>query len=406
MPLFFPTLFATSQLRNAGAAVNTIRNKLADIAVLLRWESLNHRVLIAEFAMGRFLSLPDIVSIRDFAHLDMREVSAPKARANTHQSVVSFLEARMSVVAKRPIVAGHQHYNRLTTIADYLEFTALVVTQHKNSPEDAMAIATMVKRLRRHRPRGLASRVGGDPFEKSPDPDLVARFMEVASEGHLKNPFRDPGVQLRNAVIFGLLYHTGMRRGELLSVRIDQCDLGNEPLVWVRRNQDDPFDARRYQPVAKSKERPLPIPRELADQIQRYILNERASITPARKHPYLIVSHKKGEGYGRPLSATALGSQIMAKMRSVDSDFAALHPHAFRHHFNHRLSLRIDAANRLAKEAGGVVKVISEAQELDMRAFLNGHRSRASGATYNQRHIRELSDMAVRQLQAEILKGK
>jgi len=70
MPLFFPTLFATSQLRNAGAAVNTIRNKLADIAVLLRWESLNHRDLIAEFSRGRFLGLPDVVSIRDFAHLD------------------------------------------------------------------------------------------------------------------------------------------------------------------------------------------------------------------------------------------------------------------------------------------------------------------------------------------------
>lgn len=36
IPLFYPTLFATSQLRNAGAAVNTIRNKLADLVVLHR----------------------------------------------------------------------------------------------------------------------------------------------------------------------------------------------------------------------------------------------------------------------------------------------------------------------------------------------------------------------------------
>jgi hypothetical protein len=36
IPLFYPTLFATVRLPNGGAAVNTIRNKLADIVVLLR----------------------------------------------------------------------------------------------------------------------------------------------------------------------------------------------------------------------------------------------------------------------------------------------------------------------------------------------------------------------------------
>jgi hypothetical protein len=34
LPLLYPTLFATTQLRNAAAAVNTIRNKLVDIVVL------------------------------------------------------------------------------------------------------------------------------------------------------------------------------------------------------------------------------------------------------------------------------------------------------------------------------------------------------------------------------------
>lgn len=43
LPLFYPTLYATSQLRNAGVAVNTIRNKLADLIVLLRWEFANRR---------------------------------------------------------------------------------------------------------------------------------------------------------------------------------------------------------------------------------------------------------------------------------------------------------------------------------------------------------------------------
>lgn len=72
LPLFYPTLFATSQLRNAGVAVNTIRNKLADLIVLLRWEATSRRDLVSEFQGGRFLTIADVVSLRDFAKLDMR----------------------------------------------------------------------------------------------------------------------------------------------------------------------------------------------------------------------------------------------------------------------------------------------------------------------------------------------
>lgn len=50
-PLFYPTIFATSRLSNGGAAVNTIRNKFADIVVLLHREQ-QGRDSIAEFARG------------------------------------------------------------------------------------------------------------------------------------------------------------------------------------------------------------------------------------------------------------------------------------------------------------------------------------------------------------------
>jgi hypothetical protein len=83
LPLFYPTLFATSQLRNAGAAVNTIRNKLADIVVLLRWEQQQGRDLTSEFAHGDFLSIADVVSLRDFAKLDMRGHATTSSDAAT-----------------------------------------------------------------------------------------------------------------------------------------------------------------------------------------------------------------------------------------------------------------------------------------------------------------------------------
>lgn len=259
----------------------------------------------------------------------------------------------------------------------------------------------MARTIRKHRPRGLAKQRADESDLRSPPSELVERFMAIGAEGNPRNPFRHPEVQLRNAIIFGLLRHTGMRRGELLSLRLDQFDLGHEPHVWVRRNQDDKHDSRRYQPVAKTKERPLPLPEMLANQIDRYMLKVRPKIGPARRHPYLLVSHRKGSTWGKPLSASALSSQIFSRMRAVDSAFEAIHPHAFRHHFNYELSVSIDKHNAKSRSGEDAeASPISEAKELDVRAFLNGHRSKTSGATYNRRHIREASDKAARRVQA------
>jgi hypothetical protein len=73
-PLFYPTLFTTSQLRNAGAPANTIKNKLAHVAVLLRWQDDRKRDLVDDFRCGRFLTVADVASLRDLAQRDMRDV--------------------------------------------------------------------------------------------------------------------------------------------------------------------------------------------------------------------------------------------------------------------------------------------------------------------------------------------
>jgi integrase len=260
----------------------------------------------------------------------------------------------------------------------------------------------MAKTIRKHRPRGLKRQPGDDADLRSPPSDLIDKFMAVGSVNDPRNPFKSPDVRLRNAVLFGLLRFTGMRIGEVLSLRLDQIDLGNEPMVWVRRNQDDEGDPRRYQPVAKTKERLLPIPQALANQIDHYIMRVRAKIGPARRHPYLLVTHHMGSAWGQPLSLSAVGARIFDSMRKVDPAFACVHPHAFRHHFNYELSVQIDRHNAQVRSAQGRTRdsSISEARELDIRAFLNGQRSKTSGAVYNRRHIREASDRAARQIQA------
>src|SRR5699024_10101276 len=156
----------------------------------------------------------------------------------------------------RPRVGQAQQYNRLSTIADYLEFTASVVTQHRSDLGVTKAVGEMAARIRNHRPRGNVRHGDDDSSVKSPPSEVVDRFMAAMAFDSPDNPFHDPAQRLRNAIIFGLLRWTGMRRGELLSLRLDQLDLGEEPQVWVRRNQDDEHDPRPNQPVSKTKERP------------------------------------------------------------------------------------------------------------------------------------------------------
>jgi hypothetical protein len=94
-PLFYPMLFATSQLRNEGAPVNAIKNKLAHIVVLLRWQDARKRDLVADFRSGRFLRVADIVSLRDFAQKEMREAGeADKAVGGDRRRGVTLLEGR------------------------------------------------------------------------------------------------------------------------------------------------------------------------------------------------------------------------------------------------------------------------------------------------------------------------
>lgn len=401
VPLFWPQLFATVCLRNAGLAVNSIKNKLGELKVLLRWEHYHDRNLVSEFKSNKFLTIADVVSIRDFSK--QRQDSMPVAPA-ANNLAARFPDAFLKAIPSNDGVSKHVHYNRLTTIANYVEFLGQTLTRPGNAADRAAAVDRMVKKLRQHRPRGMASNQDDDPDRLSPPTELVEAFVTVGSAGHPENPFRSGNIQRRNEVMIRLFMETGIRLGEMLSLRVDHIETGTNPHITVRRTHDDMFDPRDYQPVAKTKERSIPVSEILAAKIYAYIMDDRAGIPGANRHPYLFVTHRKGTTCGQPLTVSSVSNKMFGAMQRVRPEFAHIHPHSFRHHLNFLLSKRVDEHNRLARAGyDPTIEPISDAREMSIRAHVNGHRSLRSGDAYTTRSVREDVKAAMHELNEALM---
>jgi integrase len=85
----------------------------------------------------------------------------------------------------------------------------------------------------------------------------VIRLRAVVEPDHPENPF-EPKVRFRNYLIIRLLLDLGIRRGELLGIRVEDCRLGSNGTVTVHRRPDDPDDPRKVQPSSKTEARLLP----------------------------------------------------------------------------------------------------------------------------------------------------
>ncbi|WP_180961239.1 site-specific integrase [Shewanella sp. GutDb-MelDb] len=384
MPHLFVTLYVTTELRTK-MAFNTMVNRLKAILWLFEWEKKHARCLAEEFEQAQFLTVEDILSLRDHMKLNaIEQKNHDMGKAKLKRRVIN-LNGPASITTTVASVSQNHQYNRITAIAAYLHFLATVTNQLRNNPEVTKDIDGMSKALKKHRPKGRGRNVA-EELDSNYLPDgLLDEFMDVANLENSLNPFKNSIVKLRNYLVFRLLRETGIRRGEVLSLEISYLELhGDNPFIWVRRKHDDRHDPRIYQPVSKTKERKFPIAKETAQLLDSYIVNERLSTPNSAKHPYLFITHRKCETQGQPISYSYFSSDIISKMKAVDERFSVIHAHTFRHEWNLDFSRRIDKIN--SSEEG---RNIPPEEEAKMRKFLMGHSSEKSGDVYNQRHIRE-----------------
>lgn len=211
----------------------------------------------------------------------------------------------------------------------------------------------------------------GEPFK-----DLKTAINST-SHSHAEK-----GVRLRNIIMLRILYETGMRRGELLSLKLKsfvEASGGDGAYLSIERNHDDELDRRVNQPVAKTLGRDVSISAELEAQIFEYITQYRAELNNVglTKESFIFCVHRTGKTQGNAISVNGFNSAL----EQIKKKYPALskcHPHAFRHDWNYRFSLKTD-------ELG-----ISETEEIEAREQQMGWVPGSTMAKiYNQRHRRE-----------------
>ncbi|HCD9054547.1 TPA: tyrosine-type recombinase/integrase, partial [Klebsiella quasipneumoniae] len=115
---------------------------------------------------------------------------------------------------------------------------------------------------------------------------------------------RDSAVKFRNYISVGLMLFCGLRPGELLSLRVEDVEVGAISAIKVERRAPDPLDSRRPRPQIKRNGRVIPIDNKvLAIALNDYIVTWREELESKSndESDYLILNDEGG-----PLSQSSI----------------------------------------------------------------------------------------------------
>ena len=142
-------------------------------------------------------------------------------------------------------------------------------------------------------------------WKKSKNKDLKGltkqernRLLEVMHHKSAENPFANIVLRLRNYIILLLGLDMGLRRSEMLLIKLGDIHLHNGQLSVVDLENEE-IDPRTLAPQFKTHERMLQMSDDLIWALQEYVDTCRVvkkGSSEAIKHPFLLVCHRRNEG--------------------------------------------------------------------------------------------------------------
>ncbi|MBV8875941.1 MAG: site-specific integrase [Metakosakonia sp.] len=185
-------------------------------------------------------------------------------------------------------------------------------------------------------------------------------------------------VRKRNELIIILLYSLGLRKGELLNMRISDIDFSVNGISIIRRH-DDKFDSRVNQPVVKTLNRVMKVSDWIMGKLINYIKTDRRNSIGKKQHDFLLVNHRGGKLSGLPMSIDAYEKTIQ-KIKEHDPLFKDFSGHALRHTWNHEFSLKLENID------SSLIKINPEL----IRSFAMGWSPNSQmAAIYNNKYYQE-----------------
>ncbi|WP_319531915.1 site-specific integrase [uncultured Cohaesibacter sp.] len=405
LPLYFPTLYISTMVRSGNHAAKTLERHLRAIMHLYTWAQNEGLDIENRLDCHEPLNLYEIDSLVRACRNNHHDISLssrnPTARQKPCARIVSVEQARAKAPKKKPEVQGDTAANRIRSIRNYVEWLMHKSYNHTSVKGDGVVNLNIAinfwnkaisSRIPQNRKKATAtSREGLAPKD-------IELLLQVLNPNDSFNPWSDKSLATRNQLIFILLYTLGIRRGELLGLKIEDINFQAHE-VTVRRRPDDPDDPRTDQPNAKTKDRKLRIEPAVADMVYDYIVKHRSLILKAKRNSFLLVTHKQGPYHGNPLSITGYSKMIETLREKVPTLPDDLSGHIMRHSWNDQFSRYIDQRRKQGDE-------ISQNREEQMREYLMGWKQGSGTAsTYTKRHIREKSNEISREIQKKAIEA-
>ncbi len=282
-------------------------------------------------------------------------------------------------------VAGEGHSldtgafdQHLAVIEDFLKWS---LDSENRGGRSALSLEQLTAERGRLEQLFRSLRVGARPstrIEPLEDAEIEAIRRAVGPrsdpDGHLSFPAAfSSHARLRNWLMFEVALELGIRRGELLKLRLDSLPRAADDGIRILRRPDDPHDSRAKEPAVKTAERVIPASRELRRAVQVYLVSSPPLGRVSGKSPYLFVTRS-----GSPVSIDTADDIIVSIGRI--SGVVPLSWHRLRHTWAERM------AELFAEQPNG----------MDRLVYLGGWTNPLSARRYLQRSLANQAKEALR----------
>lgn len=225
--------------------------------------------------------------------------------------------------------------------------------------------------------------VGARPSERQrplSDAEVAAIRASIAPERPKQGLWSYPpsfsrATGLRNWLMFEIALGLGLRRAELLKLRLDDIPRGQGNYLKVERRPDDPKDSRRREPAVKTLPRAIETPDPIPQALHAYLTLPPPRGRVSGKSPYLFTSRT-----GEPVSVDMADDIIKTISQKSGIDFSW---HNLRHTWAER------TAKILLQMPNGV----------DRLKYLGGWSSDRSVERYTKKTIAEQANSKLKSYQ-------